>query len=355
MTSIQQAIIPVMINGKDSIAFSRTGTGKTLSYILPLLHSHYLNHSDCFITIIIPTTELGVQVYQTYNCIGKYKNISALFLNKIFKIKFLQKNKGICIVSTINFLIKNLKNFNNISACKRATLTIDEMELSISIQNIVLLKEVVLKLKPIQLNLFGVTDTTVFKFTNYFLYQKNVFLFNEKTTLFNFFSEVKHEYIHCSSKLKFKFLLILLKFKEKNQFFARKKYPLLIFLKNYQRLEKLVYILKKSKILFNYFHCKMNFSQRTLSIQIAKKSTVDVILCTDIGSRGLNFSFIDTIINLDMPVKIETYIHRIGRIGRFKKKGYCLNIIDKNEANFIDYFQKNVGISMNKSNSWINI
>mmetsp|Transcript_57884 Transcript_57884/g.84867 ORF Transcript_57884/g.84867 Transcript_57884/m.84867 type:complete len:91 (+) Transcript_57884:358-630(+) len=83
---------------------------------------------------------------------------------------------------------------------------------------------------------------------------------------------------------------------------------------------------------------------------MVKKGIVDIISSTDVGSRGMNFSFIDLIINVDVPKKIDTYLHRIGRIGRFKKKGYCLNLINKNEIEFISNFEKNTGIYINKSN-----
>ena len=81
-TSIQQTIIPIIISRKDSLLFSRTGTGKTLSFILPLLHIHYLNPQNCFINVIVPTKELGVQIYQTYNILGQEKRIIGIFIGK---------------------------------------------------------------------------------------------------------------------------------------------------------------------------------------------------------------------------------------------------------------------------------
>ena len=81
-TSIQQTIIPSIISGKDSLLFSRTGTGKTLSFILPLIHIHYLNPQNCFISILVPTKELGIQIYQTYNLLSKGGKIFGVFIDK---------------------------------------------------------------------------------------------------------------------------------------------------------------------------------------------------------------------------------------------------------------------------------
>jgi len=81
-----------------------------------------------------------------------------------------------------------------------------------------------------------------------------------------------------------------------------------------------------------------------------KKGIVDIISSTDVGCQGMNFSFIDLIINVGAPKKIDTYLHRVGRIGRFKKKGYCFNLINKSEIEFISNFEKNTKIHINKSN-----
>ena len=352
LTSTQQAIIPAIINGKDSIVFSRTGTGKTLSFILPLIDIEYIYFSNCFIGIITPTLELGVQIYETYNFIGRRKKISTILLDKKFKNHHFKEKKN-CWVFTPFSINKFLNNNSLFPIYKRSILVFDEVDILIRPENFFLIKKITMKTVPSQINLFGVTNSNVFSYLGAFLYKKNIFFYNEKHNRFNFFSEIKHEYIYCKSQLKFKLLLILLKSRERNKIKWKENNPILIFTKNQKMCKDFAEILKKNKIFTNNLHHEMNDFQRILSVQMVKKGVTSNLITTDLASRGVNFSFMNFIVNLDIPTKTETYANRIGRIGRFKKKGYCLNIVNKHEINFIHEIEKNSGIRINKANLFL--
>lgn len=349
-TSIQQTIIPIIISRKDSLLFSRTGTGKTLSFILPLLHIHYLNPQNCFINVIVPTKELGVQIYQTYNILGQEKRIIGIFIGKNITGHNFKKKIGTCLISTINSLSKIYEHFDKLFVCKLKIFVLDEIDILMNFTNFGLIKKIFLGLKPSQTNMFGVTNITFFKYLKNFSYQRKIFFFDEKQKKFNLFSEIKHEYIYCLSKFKFKFLVAILKLKEKNEKTEIQKIPTLIFLKNRKNCEKLIQALREQKITAGILHHEMDFFQRTVSTQLLKRGIIDILVSTDLGSRGINFSSVNLVINLDMPKKIDTYLHRTGRIGRFNRKGYCLNLIDKNEIDIIHIIEKNLGINVNKSN-----
>jgi len=348
-SSVQQAVIPIIISGKDTVVFSRTGTGKTLSYILPLIHINFVNGLNCFIGIIVPTLELGLQIYETYNHIGKNRKVSSIFLEKTNKQQDFKKRWGGCLISTIFSLVKYFENFHDYIKCLYKVLVFDEVDLLIRPDNFALIKKIILKVAPLHIHMFGVTNTNIFRYTKAFKYQKNIFFYNEKHSKYNFFSEIKHEYIYCSHQFKLKFLLALLKHKERKKIIEEKTSPILIFFKTKQKSEKFIQLLKKNKIFASNLHHEMDIYQRALAIQMVKRGIVKIITSTDLGSRGINFSFITSVINVDMPEKLDTYLHRIGRIGRFKKKGYCLNLINKNEIDFIGNFERNMGIFINKS------
>ena len=349
-TAIQQTIIPIIISKKDSLLFSRTGTGKTLSFILPLIHIHYLNPQNCFISVIVPTKELGIQIYQTYNILGQEKKIFGIFIGKTFTGRNLKKKTGICLISTINSFYNICNNSSKLFICKLRIIVLDEVDVLMNFINFALIKKIFLKILPSQTNMFGVTNNSFFRYFKNFSYQKKIFFFDEKQKRFNLFSEIKHEYIYCLSKFKFKFLVNFLKLKEKGVKKEFQKKLTLIFLKNKKNCEKLINTLKKHKISAGILHHEMDFFQRTVSIQLVKRGITDILVSTDLGSRGINFSSLNLVINTDMPRKIGTYLHRTGRIGRFSRKGYCLNLIDKNEIGIIHKIEKNLGIKVNKSN-----
>ena len=196
--------------------------------------------------------------------------------------------------------------------------------------------------------MFGVTETDVFKYIQKFLYQKKIFLFQEKLKKFQFFSDVKHEYIYCSPHLRSEFLVLLIRYKEKEKVWNKKNCSILIFLKGDKEANNLVRTLRKNKIIACNFHSRMDIRKKTISVQLIKKGIVDVIISTDSGSRGMNFPFINLIINADIPEQIGTYLSRIGRIGRYTKKGCCLNLIDKSNAKQIYLIGKKLGVHFDK-------
>ncbi len=349
-TSIQQTIIPSIISGKDSLLFSRTGTGKTLSFILPLIHIHYLNPQNCFISILVPTKELGIQIYQTYNLLSKGGKIFGVFIDKKTTQFIFNIHSGICLISTILSLHKISNFLSRLFIYSQKVFILDEVDILMKSVNFGFLKKIILKILPSQINLFGVTNISFFKFLKRFSYRKNIFFFNEKQKKFNIFSEIKHEYIYCLSKFKFKFLLTLLKLKEKYEKKEIQKKPILIFFRDKKKCETFFKTLKENRISASILHHEMDFFQRTVSIQLVKKGIINILISTDLGSRGMNFSFVNQIINMDVPNKIKTYLHRSGRIGRFNKKGNCLNLVDKKEIYIIHRIEKNLGIYITKSN-----
>lgn len=176
-TSIQQTTIPSIISGKDSLLFSRTGTGKTLSYILPLIHIHHLNPQNCFISIMVPTKELGIQIYQTYNLLAQGGKIFGVFIDKKTTPFILNINSGICLISTIISLHKISNFLNRLFTYKPRIFILDEVDILMKSVNFGFLKKIILKILPSQINLFGVTNISFFKFLKTFSFRKNIFFF----------------------------------------------------------------------------------------------------------------------------------------------------------------------------------
>ena len=176
-TSIQQTIIPSIISAKDSLLFSRSGTGKTLSFILPLIHIHYLNHQNCFISIIVPTKELGIQIYQTYNLLAQGGKIFGVFINKKTTPIILNINSGVCLISTIFSLYKISNFLNRLFIYKPKIFILDEVDILMKSGNFGFIKKIISRVSPSQINLFGVTNIGFFKFLKTFSYRKNIFFF----------------------------------------------------------------------------------------------------------------------------------------------------------------------------------
>jgi len=129
----------------------------------------------------------------------------------------------------------------------------DEVDLLFRPENFFLLKKIISRITPSHTNMFIVTNSNIFIYTTAFNFQKNIFIYNEKHTKFNFFPEIKHEYIYCSNHFKLKFLLAFLKHKERRMASKKNLGLILIFFKDHQKSENFVKFLKKNQNFCLYF------------------------------------------------------------------------------------------------------
>ena len=130
----------------------------------------------------------------------------------------------------------------------------------------------------------------------------------------------------------------------------KKKSTTIIFTSSKNLCEKLSENLIKNKMSIFKLHSGMDFSSRLITIQILKNSNSKTLVSTDIGSRGLDLSDVKYVINFNFPKIISTYFQRIGRTGRFFKKGYCLSFINQKEIYLLHLFEKHTGLKLKKTN-----
>jgi superfamily II DNA/RNA helicase len=182
-------------------------------------------------------------------------------------------------------------------------------------------------------------------------FRKKIFYFFEKKNKVSVVDQIVQEYIFCPIEMKFIYLIAFLKVKNKiSRADQKRKNITMIFTSSKIICENLSEKLLKSNIPCIKLHSGMDHLTKFLSIQILKNSNCNVFICTDLGSRGLDLANIDFIINFNFPKTISTYFHRVGRTGRFFKKGYCLNLICQKEIYLMHSFEKMTGIKFIKTN-----
>nr|UXY87796.1 transcription factor protein [Cryptomonas curvata] len=355
-SSVQQTCIPPILDRKDLIVYSKTGTGKTLTFILPLLHLINLNQINFSTIILIPTRELGLQISDIINKLGKIKKISGFFLSKqqnFLKIKnektsFLRNKKT--FITTLNFLYqivtyqKKKKKIN--------MLIIDESDLVINLKLDFLIEKILSMICTEQTLLFASIVNKKLNLLNKLCYKKYLFCYQEKKNEYIEFPNTEQSYIFSPIFLKIFYIETILK--RKPQFFTDLKNAFLnisiIFVSSKKTCEYLYNTLKKVFTRVGRLHSKMSIVSRLLTMQMLISKKLNILICTDLGNRGLDCPSIDLVINYNFPKNINTYINRVGRACRFGKNGYCINLISDNEIDNFHCLERKIGFKIKKIN-----
>ncbi|AFP65688.1 dbx-like protein (nucleomorph) [Chroomonas mesostigmatica CCMP1168] len=356
MTPIQQACIPSIILGKDLIVFSRTGTGKTMAYILPGVHRIDNDKKINQMVIIIPTLELGFQIFDIIQKIGHNRKIFFYFFPKELNLKNSEKmlayvNGGKrCLVSTPNSFFFFLKNKKYRLHNKKNLLTIDEGDLLFGKKFYFEIEVILIDLKPKQVLVFSASMTKNLHILKFPKIKKKIFCFYENRIKFSLINISDQEYFFCPNRLKVFYLWLFLKSKYKisSQKNKEKNFSSIIFVSDPKICHNIARILGKNKISTVQLHENMDHLARLISMQLIKTKQIKILICTDLGSRGLDFPLVSSVINFNFPKKVNTYLHRAGRALRFFRKGKCLNLVDQKEIRFLHYFEKKTGIKITK-------
>lgn len=320
-TPIQDQIMPHIIEGFDVVGIADTGTGKTAAFLLPLINK-ILQNSRQQILIIAPTRELAIQIDQEFKffvregmrifsvcCIG------GMSISK--QISELRYNYNL-IIGTPGRL-KDLIERRMINLSKFKTVVLDEADRMLDMGFINDTRFIMNGLpKEHQTLFFAATfsneiERIIKEFT------KNPVRISVKTR--DTSRNVEQDIIKIEQgKTKLDILNELLKKKEFNKvlIFGRTKYG----------VERLSKTLLRNGFRVESIHGNKNNSQRQRALDMFKAHRVQILVATDVAARGLDIADVSHVINYDLPATYDDYIHRIGRTGRWNKKGKALTFVE---------------------------
>ena len=323
-TPIQEKVIPVALQGNDVMGTAQTGSGKTLSYILPIIEKLRKNVNDKFL-ILAPTRELSEQVFSVAKIFlghGKpFKAINLIGGKGIFsQINQLKKNPQIIIGTPgrINDLLER-KSFN---LYKCSLVVLDEMDrmldMGFGFQVDKILKQVGKNRQMIMLS--ATIPVQIRKVSSKYLNNPvNISIENNDVIETN----IKQKVINTIPNEKVNELI--------NQIDLRKG-SILIFVKTKIGVDKLVKKLKANSVKASALHGGMRQNKRSKIMQNFRDERFRILIATDIASRGLDVPHIEHIINYDMPQAPEDFIHRIGRTARAGSVGEAVSFLTQKDT-----------------------
>ncbi|ADR34281.1 DEAD/DEAH box helicase domain protein [Sulfuricurvum kujiense DSM 16994] len=337
-TPVQAQAIPFILEGRDMLAGAQTGTGKTAGFTLPLLQilsdrKQPKTHRKIRALILTPTRELAAQVGESVKLYGKYLPLkSAVIFGGVGinpQITMLRNGVDILIATPGRLLDHVGQGTVDLSGVE--IFVLDEADRMLDMGFIRDIRRVITILPKVRQNLlFSATYSDDIK--------------TLANTLLRNPAEVEVARRNTSSEL-VKQSVILVDCKRKSSLLGEligkhKWEQVLVFTRTKHGANKLTEYLQKIGITAAAIHGNKSQSARTKALDDFKRSSVRVLVATDIAARGIDIDALPHVVNFELPNIAEDYVHRIGRTGRAGCEGEALSLVCVDEADYLRGIEK---------------
>lgn len=338
-TKVQEKVIPIVLKGHDVLVNSETGSGKTACYLLPIIQRIITTRGtrdSSQALILVPTRELALQCNEMLSKLSKYVEISFLFLCGGMSVESqmsqIKSTLPEIIIATPGRLIDMLYNYNTISLENINILVLDEADklLELGFKDAIMeILEIIKKNNNRQTLLFSATlNTKITDLGNHALNNPIKIKIAQSAILTNL----------TQSILRMKFSSI-----EQNEFEKRMSYLInvikiqkltrtIIFFNTKSECHQAFLTLRKFDIdSVAELHSNITQTDRLRALDGFQKGEVAFLLATDIAGRGIDIEKVRCVINFQMPLIADRYIHRIGRTARKGYLGKAITICDEKD------------------------
>lgn len=319
-TEIQEKTVPPILEGRDVIGVANTGTGKTAAFLLPLVNKAYLDRNER-ILIVTPTRELAMQILDELQVFKRGMDLDAVLCiggaNMDRQEKKLQHNPHF-VIGTPGRL-RDLIERNKLNLSMFRNIVLDEVDRMVDIGFINEVKFFISLLPQKRQSLFfsATVSGKVAEILNSFVKDPiTVNVVKQATT-----DNVDQDVIRVNGANQKPEILHDLLIKEG---FDR----VMIFGRTKWGIEKLTHILLDKGFKAASIHGNKTQGQRQRALDQFKQGQINILLATDVASRGIDIDNVTHVINYDAPESYDDYVHRIGRTGRAGKKGTAITFVE---------------------------
>lgn len=341
-TPIQAQAIPYILDGKDIIGQSQTGTGKTASYGLPMIEKIDVSNKKVQAIVLCPTRELAVQVTEEIRKFNKYQEgikCLAIYGGQSIERQITSLKRGIqIVVGTPGRIMDHMR---------RKTLKLENVKMVVldeadEMLNMGFEEDIETILKEIdetrQTILFSATmSKEILNVAKKYLKNPvSVKVKSKELTVEN----IEQTILELKSGMKDEAVMRLI-----DMYIPRKA---IVFCNTKKKVDLLIDVLKSKKYSAEAIHGDIKQIQRDKIIRKLKDGQIQILVATDVAARGIDVKDLDLVINYDIPQEEEYYVHRIGRTGRNGGTGKAFTFVVGKEKNRIYSIQRYANTKMKK-------
>ena len=334
-TPVQEKAIPAIFKGRDVIAKSQTGTGKTMAYLLPLVQRIQTERDEVQALILTPTRELSKQVFDVLKSLASVRGVDAADViggrtieNQIQKLK---RNPHV-IIGTPGRLLDHIRRRTlDLSAVKMVILDeADQMLAAGFREDIEALVDQTPKKRQFILLSATMTEDTVRLARKYMTNPERIDVAEKET------ASTVEQRIYETTK-EHKLPLLIRHLKEMNPFMS------VVFCNTKDEAHRLAERLaEETDIVVEELHGDMSQGQRNQVIRRFEKMEIQVLVASDVAARGLDVEGITHVFNFGIPRNLEYYVHRIGRTGRAGTHGIAITYVTPEDGALLRRLEKSI-------------
>ncbi|HEX9063301.1 MAG TPA: DEAD/DEAH box helicase [Clostridia bacterium] len=335
-TKVQDKVIPAILEKKDIIVKSQTGSGKTAAFAIPICELVDWDENKPQALVITPTRELAIQVKEDVFNIGRFKRIkvSAIYGKSPFYNQEKElKQKTHVVVGTPGRIIDHLER-GTFDTSEIKYLVIDEADEMLNMGFIEQIEDIIDKLPDERVT--ALLSATMPKDIKSLCdkYMKEP-LFVEIEEQSSAIDRIAQERYLVDQKDKVKLL--------KDVMVVENPDSCIIFCNTKLKVDEVYNELANSRYACEKIHGGMEQHERLRVMNDFRQGYFRYLIATDVAARGIDIDNISLVINFDIPDDKESYVHRIGRTGRIDREGKAITFVSQDEGKFLDDIHQYIG------------
>jgi ATP-dependent RNA helicase DeaD len=340
-TPIQAKTINRMLAGADVIAQAQTGTGKTAAFALPIIERIEREQRMPQALVLTPTRELAVQVAEAFHSYSKYHRISVLpvYGGQPIDRQLRALERGVhVVVGTPGRILDHIRR-NTLKLSQVRTLVLDEADEMLDMGFIEDIEAILQTTPPErQTALFSATMPTPIAnlAKRYMRNPERISVQSEHMTV----PQVRQVYYEVGGRDKFEVLARIIDFETPTS--------AIIFCRTKSDVDSLGERLIARALPAETLHGDLSQVQRDRVMARFRSSQVEILVATDVAARGLDIEHVSHVINYDIPLDPEIYVHRIGRTGRAGRAGVAITLVTPRERRLLRLIERVTGAQIQR-------
>jgi ATP-dependent RNA helicase RhlE len=340
-TPIQAQTIPPALEGRDVLGCAQTGTGKTAAFALPILQrlgrrNRKAQPNHPFVLVLAPTRELAIQIRDSFAAYGRHLQLrTALIYGGVSQVNQIKAiNRGAHIVVATPGRLLDLMKQGHIKLDQLEVFVLDEADRMLDMGFLPDIKRIIRHLPEQRQSLFfsATLPPQIVELIQQLL--RNPFRV-DVTPKQRSVTQIEQKVLHVHRDQKPSLLRDILNRGEVDR--------TLVFTRTKRGADVVTKQLSKGGIDAAAIHGNKSQNQRQRALDAFRRNQIQVLVATDVAARGIDIDGISHVINYDMPVEPESYVHRIGRTGRAGARGVALSFCTAGERGELKAIEKLIG------------